>query len=163
MVAARSEVSRIRSRDRAVEISRVSTAFSRAMRARALWVLLGILAFSVPSRADRLFRPHGLVRGATDPASTRQLMTSPSEWVSSLVPSGTPSMTGPGGRAPLGFPGFFRGLVVTRDLILPGAPFLALRLIPTRRALGGDTQVPIVLRPKVMATGWYGLDLMARF
>ncbi len=54
-------------------------------------------------------------------------------------------------------------LIITRDLTLPGAPFMALRLIPTRRALGGENAVPIVVRPRLIATSWYGVDALVRF
>jgi hypothetical protein len=55
-------------------------------------------------------------------------------------------------------------LVVTRDLQIPGAPSMAVRLIPTARALSGDTS-PIVLRPRVDGAGssWTGLDIAANF
>jgi hypothetical protein len=55
-------------------------------------------------------------------------------------------------------------LVITRDLQIPGAPTMAVRLIPTARALSGETS-PVVLRPRVAGAGssWYGVDVAARF
>ena len=54
-------------------------------------------------------------------------------------------------------------LVITNDLEIPGAPGMALRLIPTKSALAGETSSPIVLKPRVVGTSWYGLDVAARF
>jgi hypothetical protein len=61
-------------------------------------------------------------------------------------------------RAILGY------LVITRDLQIPGAPQMAVRLIPTSKALSGDTS-PIVLRPRVDGAGssWTGVDIAALF
>lgn len=55
-------------------------------------------------------------------------------------------------------------LVITRDLQIPGAPKMALRLIPTTKALSGDTS-PIVLRPRLDGAGssWTGVDIAALF
>jgi hypothetical protein len=55
-------------------------------------------------------------------------------------------------------------LVITRDLQIPGAPLMAVRLIPTTKALAGDTS-PIVLRPRLDGAGssWTGLDIAALF
>lgn len=55
-------------------------------------------------------------------------------------------------------------LVITRDLQIPGAPTMAVRLIPTSGALSGKTS-PVVLRPRVAGAGssWYGVDVAARF
>ena len=54
-------------------------------------------------------------------------------------------------------------LVITKDLEIPGAPGMALRLIPTRSALAGGPQVPIVLKPRVVGTSWSGLEVAAQF
>ena len=54
-------------------------------------------------------------------------------------------------------------LVITKDLEIPGAPGMALRLIPTKSALAGEASSPIVLKPRVVGTSWYGLDVAARF
>ena len=55
-------------------------------------------------------------------------------------------------------------LVITRDLQIPGAPKMAVRLIPTTKALSGDTS-PIVLRPRLDGAGssWTGVDIAALF
>lgn len=63
--------------------------------------------------------------------------------------------------------GLLADLVITRDLAIPGAPGMAVRLIPTRSALaGGETSV-VVFKPRVIGTivgtSWYGLDVAARF
>jgi len=53
-------------------------------------------------------------------------------------------------------------LVITKDLEIPGAPGMALRLIPTRSALGGSSS-PIVFKPRVVGTSWSGLEIAAQF
>lgn len=54
-------------------------------------------------------------------------------------------------------------LVITQDLAIPGAPSMALRLIPTNSALGGGSRAPIVLKPRVVGSDWVGLDIAGRF
>ena len=54
-------------------------------------------------------------------------------------------------------------LVITKDLEIPGAPVMALRLIPTRSALAGGASSPIVLKPRVVGTSWSGLEIAAQF
>ena len=54
-------------------------------------------------------------------------------------------------------------LVITRDLVIPGAPSMAVRLIPTRSAIAGETASPVVFKPRVVGSDWYGLDVAARF
>lgn len=54
-------------------------------------------------------------------------------------------------------------LVITKDLEIPGAPVMALRLIPTRSALAGAASSPIVLKPRVVGTSWSGLEIAAQF
>jgi hypothetical protein len=54
-------------------------------------------------------------------------------------------------------------LVITKDLEIPGAPGMALRLIPTRSALAGGPTSPIVLKPRVVGTSWSGLEIAAQF
>jgi hypothetical protein len=54
-------------------------------------------------------------------------------------------------------------LVITKDLEIPGAPGVGLRLIPTRSALAGGPSVPIVLKPRVVGTSWSGLEIAAQF
>lgn len=56
-------------------------------------------------------------------------------------------------------------LVITRDLEIPGAEGMAVRLFPTSSALAGDdSRAKIVLRPRVEGSGSaYGLHLAARF
>jgi hypothetical protein len=53
-------------------------------------------------------------------------------------------------------------LVIARDLTIPGAPTLGLRLIPAKNAITG-TPAPLVFTPRVVGSGWYGLDFAARF
>lgn len=54
-------------------------------------------------------------------------------------------------------------LIITRDIEVPGTELLALRLIPTSRALAGNSKTPIVVKPRVLGTSWYGVDVAARF
>ena len=55
-------------------------------------------------------------------------------------------------------------LAIARDLQIPGAPAMAVRLLPTSHALAGESSSPIVLRPRVPGGGgWYGVDIAARF
>jgi hypothetical protein len=56
-------------------------------------------------------------------------------------------------------------LIITRDLQIPGAPTMAVRLIPGTQALRGsdDPVSPIVFTPRVVGSSWYGLDVAARF
>jgi hypothetical protein len=61
-----------------------------------------------------------------------------------------------GTRALLGY------LVITKDLELPGAPGVALRLLPTKNAVAGKTSA-IAFTPRVLGTSWYGLDVAAHF
>lgn len=53
-------------------------------------------------------------------------------------------------------------LVITRDIQVPGAPEMAVRLLPTSSALAGHSHSRIVVRPRVK-NGGYGLDVAARF
>jgi hypothetical protein len=55
-------------------------------------------------------------------------------------------------------------LAFARDFQIPGAPLMAVRLLPTSRALSGESSTPIVLRPRVSGGGGgYGVDIAARF
>lgn len=55
-------------------------------------------------------------------------------------------------------------LVITRDLEVPGAPSLALRVLPTPSSLGGGASAsPVVVRPRVDGEGRYGLHIRASF
>jgi hypothetical protein len=54
-------------------------------------------------------------------------------------------------------------LAIARDFQIPGAPLMAVRLLPTSRALSGDGSTPIVLRPRAGGGSGYGVDLAARF
>jgi hypothetical protein len=54
-------------------------------------------------------------------------------------------------------------LVITKDLEIPGAPVMALRLIPTHSSLAGGATSPIVLKPRVVGTAWSGLEIAAKF
>ncbi len=53
-------------------------------------------------------------------------------------------------------------LVITRDFQVPGAPSMAVRLLPTSSALAGDSHSSIVVRPRVKNSS-YGLNIAARF
>ncbi|HEY6556635.1 MAG TPA: hypothetical protein VI072_05155 [Polyangiaceae bacterium] len=66
-------------------------------------------------------------------------------------------------KSPLDYKAMLDDLVITRDLRIPGAPTMALRLIPTSTALVGGEVSPIVLTPRVVGSSWYGLDVAARF
>jgi hypothetical protein len=61
-----------------------------------------------------------------------------------------------------GYRDVLSSLAIAKDLQIPGAPVMALRLLPTSRALSGDDSTPIVLRPRVKGGG-YGVDIAARF
>jgi hypothetical protein len=52
-------------------------------------------------------------------------------------------------------------LAIARDLQIPGAPVMSVRLLPTSSALAGETTTPIVVRPRV--DGGYGVNIAARF
>lgn len=54
-------------------------------------------------------------------------------------------------------------LVITKDFDIPGAPGMALRLIPTNSSLGGGSTAPIVLKPRVVGSSWSGLEIAAKF
>jgi len=132
------------------------------MRGWVFRVFLGVVCVSSISRAESRLRPGDLVQAATDVSGLRRLLTSPSEWVLG-APGGTPGARGASGRPGVSYSRWLGALVITRDLRLPGTSFMAFRLIPTRRALGGEIQVPVVFRPRVIATGWYGVDALVRF
>lgn len=53
-------------------------------------------------------------------------------------------------------------LVITRDFQVPGAPDMAVRLLPTSSALAGDSHSRIVVRPR-LENSCYGVDVAARF
>ena len=131
------------------------------MREWVVRVFLGVVCLSAPARAEIRLRPQELVQAATDVSGLRRLVTSPSEWLLGPI-SGTHSPRRPGSASAASYSRWLGALVITKDLKLPGAP-LAFRLIPTRRALGGELAVPIVLRPRLIATGWYGVDALVRF
>jgi len=121
---------------------------------------MGMVCSSGASHAESRVRPQELVQAATDVSGLRRLVTSPSEWSLGVAAGGPP---GAAKRNALNYRSVLGALLITRDLPLPGASFLALRLIPTRRALGGEFQAPIVLRPRLIATSWYGVDAVVRF
>ena len=133
------------------------------MRVWDVGILLGVLCLSASSHAETRLRPHELVQAATDVSGVRRLVTSPSEWPVNFGTWGPAGARGVGSRLGVGYKTMLGALVITRDLRLPGTSLLAFRLIPTRRALGGGIEVPIVLRPRVIATSWYGVDAMVRF
>lgn len=133
------------------------------MRHWVLWAALGMGVFPSTSRADLLLEPGAIVRGAAEGSHLKKLVTAPSEWSVTFAPGGAPPAPGSGTRARVDYPSLLSKLVITRDLSLPGLSFLALRLIPTRRALGGEGPSPVVIRPRVVAADWYGLDVTARF
>src|SRR5688572_3950661 len=151
-------------RGREFELKRVVQILHlRAMREWAFRVFLGVVCVSGSSRAESRVRPGELVQAATDVSGLRRLLTSPSEWMLGSTSGGTSGARGKGGAPGVSYSQMLGALIVTRDLRFPGTSFLALRLIPTRRALGGEIQVPVVLRPRVIATGWYGVDALVRF
>ncbi len=133
------------------------------MRVWALWVVLGIGVFPATARAERLLEPGEIVRDAAEGLHVRKLMVTPSEWASTFAQSFAATAPGTGGRGRINYPQVLSKLWITRDLSLPGLPFLAVRLIPTRRALGGEGPCPFVLKPRLVAADWYGFDLSARF
>jgi hypothetical protein len=132
------------------------------MREWAVRVFLGVVCLSAPARAETRLRPQELVQAATDVSGLRRLVTSPSEWLLGSI-SGAHSPRRAASGSAVSYSRLLGALVITRDLRFPGAPFMAFRLIPTRRALGGDLAVPIVLRPRLIATSWYGVDALVRF
>ncbi len=54
------------------------------------------------------------------------------------------------------------GLVVTRDIELPGLTGIGVRMIPSRSAVAGSP-VPVVLIPRFVGTSWYGAEVVASF
>jgi hypothetical protein len=133
------------------------------MREWAVRVFVAVVCVTGPASAETRLRPQELAQAATDVSGLRRLVTSPSEWLLGPASAGTPASRAAGNRPALSYSRLLGALVITRDLRLPGAPFMAFRLIPTRRALGGDLAVPIVLRPRLIATSWYGVDALVRF
>ena len=133
------------------------------MREWVFRVFLAVVCVSGSSRAESRLQPGELVQAATDVSGLRRLVSSPSEWMASLTSGGAAPVRGKGARPGLSYSALLGALIITRDLRLPGASFVALRLIPTRRALGGDSQIPVVVRPRVIGTGWYGVDALVRF
>jgi hypothetical protein len=128
------------------------------------WVFrlsLGLVCLSGSARAESLVRPGDLFQGATDVSGLRNLLTSPSEWIQGAI--GATLGARSSGQLGMSYSRALSALVVTKDLRVPGASFMALRLIPTRRALGGELQVPVVVRPRLSATGSYGVDALVRF
>jgi hypothetical protein len=65
-------------------------------------------------------------------------------------------------KSGIDYKGLLSKFVVTRDLQIPGAPVMALRLIPLRNSAAPGSS-PIVLTPRVVGSSWYGLDVAARF
>jgi hypothetical protein len=129
------------------------------MRSWVLWVLVG-MGVSCPARAERLLAPNAIVRGAAEASHLKKLVTSPADWAATFALAAPAPAPAPGR---IDLRNAFGKILITRDLTLPGLSFLALRLIPTRRALGGDGRSPVVIRPRVVAADWYGLDVTARF
>ena len=106
-------------------------------------------------------------RTLTDPrlVSAHSLDLAAEAVVSATVPAVTARMAPKAAKAksPLDYKAVLDDLVITRDLQIPGAPTMALRLIPTSTALVGGEVSPIVLTPRVVGSSWYGLDVAARF
>jgi hypothetical protein len=106
-------------------------------------------------------------RSLTDPrlVSAGSLDLAAETVASAAVPIVTARMAPKAAKAksPLDYKAVLDDLVITRDLQIPGAPTMALRLIPTSTALVGGEVSPIVLTPRVVGSSWYGLDVAARF
>ena len=78
-------------------------------------------------------------------------------------PSSAPKAKSCAPASSCGYRALLGELVITRDLEIPGAPGMAVRLIPTRSAIAGETASPVVFKPRVVGSDWYGLDVAARF
>lgn len=109
------------------------------------------MAVALPPAASpvpqELSLPSGTVLASERPAADERKPSRPS------APGCGPE--GCGYKALLGH------IAICRDLEIPGAPAMAVRLLPTSRALAGPTKTPIVLRPRV--DGGYGVHVAASF
>jgi hypothetical protein len=61
-----------------------------------------------------------------------------------------------------GYKNLLGSLVIARDLSIPGAESMGLRLIPTSDPLAGESAT-IVFRPRLIGSSWVGVDVAARF
>lgn len=79
------------------------------------------------------------------------------------APEAQGSNAGSGGKdAKGGYKSLLGSLVIARDLSIPGAESMGLRLIPTTDPLAGDSAT-IVFRPRLIGSSWVGVDVAARF
>ncbi len=62
----------------------------------------------------------------------------------------------------LSYKALLGGLVITRDLVVPGSA-VSVRVLPTSSAIGGGSSAPILLRPRVDGSGRYGFHMVAKF
>jgi len=81
---------------------------------------------------------------------------------------GTPSADQPratrqkSSKSKINYKQILGGLVITRDLQLPGSA-VSVRVLPTSTAIGGGTSAPIMVRPRVDGSGRYGFHMVATF
>jgi hypothetical protein len=73
-----------------------------------------------------------------------------------------PSGGAAAGSKASGYKSLLGSLVIARDLSIPGAESMGLRLIPTTDPLAGDSAT-IVFRPRLIGSSWVGVDVAARF
>jgi hypothetical protein len=108
--------------------------------------------------------------GLVSDVVTQQLVTAPGLTATPRVattpaPAASDDMGPRPGKAKplLDYKAILGGLVITRDLHIPGAPTMAVRLIPSSTSITGEDSSPIVFTPRVVGSSWYGLDVAARF
>lgn len=126
------------------------SAFRDMLERWRLTLLLFCFLFCPNARAEQMIQPGGIIRdlgaraAGTDPAQLRHDEPAASLPRSRLGPESKASQPG---RPKLG--SALGALVVTRDLELPGTRAVGFRLIPTKKAIGGDAGIPLVLRAKI--------------
>jgi hypothetical protein len=106
-----------------------------------------------------MIRPGGLVRQATSRSSFDE-SAAPEQREDEATPASLPRRAAapqPNGKA-AHFRKAIGRLVLTRDLQIPGTNALGFRLIPTRKALGGEKKIPFVFRVRFTKQR-LGLDL----
>ena len=124
--------------------------------------LLVCLLLTGTASADHLVRPDGLFHEVTSRehsnanALVAELRAREDTRASGSKLSGAQGPTRTNFRRALGT------LIVTRDLAFPGFKTLGFRLIPTKRALGGDANIPFVFQLR-LSSHRMGLDVGGRF
>lgn len=106
--------------------------------------------------------PQGLGLTPASEALVEELSTSVSVGPA-IAPNTSMERRAAKAKSRVDYKAFFGRFGITRDLQIPGAPTLAVRLLPASLTQHASTGSPIVVTPRLVGSDWYGLDVAAHF